>query len=141
MKIRVFIFEDDDHIREALTYILRQRKYEVLEYLSPYVCPIYLDSECNCPQENMCGDIFITDINMPRVSGLEFIASQMKNGCKVITANKAIMSGSWTEEQLEYAGKLGCHIFHKPVSMDELNSWLDECERRIDPTRKLAEIL
>jgi hypothetical protein len=74
------------------------------------------------------------------MTGLEFIESQTRYGCKAIGKNKAVMSATWTDAELETAKKLGCKTFQKPFRSNELLSWLDECERRIDPNRKLSDL-
>jgi len=37
-------------------------------------------------------------------------------------------------------GLLGCKVFSKPIDVQELVGWLNECEGRIDPARMLVEI-
>ena len=140
MKIRAFVFEDYDPLRSVISSILESRRYEVLSYSEPVTCPIYLDRECRCPLEYMCGDIFIMENNMPSMTGLEFIENQTRNACKAIRKNKAVISGRWTDAELEQAKRLDCKIFEKPFKTNELLSWLDECERRIEPNRKLSDL-
>jgi CheY-like chemotaxis protein len=139
MKIRAFVFEDDEGILFLISSILKERGYEVLSFPDPLFCPVYLNSDCQCPMEYMCGDIFITDINMPTVTGLEFIEKLIRNGCKAIPQNRALISGAWTDADLEHAKKLDCHIIYKPFINDEIIEWLDECEKRIDLNRKLVD--
>ena len=139
MKIRAFVFEDDESILALISSILIERGYEVLSFPEPLFCPVYLNSECQCPMEYMCGDIFIIDINMPNVTGLEFIEKLIRNGCKAITQNKAVISDAWTDAELKHAKILDCHIFFKPLTNDEIIEWLDKCEKRIDPNRKLVD--
>ena len=140
MKLRVFVFEDNDALRGIISSILENRGYEVLSYPEPFFCPIYLDRECPCPEDYACGDIFITDNSMPNMTGLEFIESQVRHGCKAIEKNKAVMSGALKDAELEQAKRLGCKTFEKPFRTNELVSWLDECEKRIDPKRKLSDL-
>jgi CheY-like chemotaxis protein len=140
MKIRAFVLDDDEAIRSLISYILEERGYEVLSYSEPLFCPVYLDSKCPCPMKYVCGDIFITDINMPNITGLEFLENQMRNDCKATVQNMAVMSGAWTDTQLEQAKKLGCRIFEKPLNFEEVSKWLDECEKRIEPDRKLINL-
>ena len=70
--------------------------------------------------------------------GLEFIENQKRNGCKV--QNVAVMSGSWTDEELEHAKRLGCHTFNKPCKIYEIKKWLDACENKFDPNNKLSDL-
>lgn len=140
MRLRIFVFEDNDALRSAISSLLEIRGYEVLSYSEPLLCPAYLNRECPCPQNHACGDVFITDNVMPNMTGLDFIESQKRHGCKAIAKNKAVMSATWTDAELERAKELDCKTFQKPFETNELLSWLAECEKRIDPNRKLAEL-
>jgi two-component SAPR family response regulator len=140
MKIRAFVFEDDENVLFQISSILIERGYEVLHFPEPLFCPVYLNNECQCHMEYMCGDIFIIDINMSNLTGLDFIEKLIWNGCKVISQNKAlIMSDACTDAELKRAKILDCHIFYKPLTYDEIIEWLDKCEKRIDPNRKLVD--
>ena len=86
-------------------------------------------------QGHTCADIIITDIDMPKITGLDFIENQLKRGCKV--RNLATMSGSWSDSQMKRAAELGCKAFTKPFDINELMSWLNHCEKSIDPARRL----
>lgn len=135
--IRAFIFEDDDPLRDSLTNLLRDRGYEVLDFSDPGLCPLYNVTRCRCSDKETCGDVAISDMNMPTISGLEFIERQRKLGCKL--GNIALMSGAWRDSDLTYAEQLGCKTFHKPFTFDQINEWLDECETRIKSDRVLAD--
>jgi len=50
-----------------------------------------------------------------------------------------LLSGTWAEEQLTQAKALGCSVLHKPFMIEELMTWLEECEKRRDPTRTLVD--
>ena len=140
MKLKVFIFDDDEQFRYLLSLILEKRGYEVLSYSEPLTCPVYLNRKCPCPEGYVCGDIFLTDINMPKMTGLDFIENQKRNGCKIDVQNIAVMSGLWTNADRLRAKTLGCQTFEKPFDSAELFSWLDACEKRIDPNRKLFNL-
>jgi CheY-like chemotaxis protein len=140
MKLRAVVIDDNEQVRSVISSIMELRGYEVLSSPEPPACPVYLDSECKCPYEYECMDILITDQRTPRMTGLDFIENQARNGCKAIVKNKAVISGNWTDEELEQAKSLGCQVFNKPFKVEEIAKWLDECEKRINPNRKLAEV-
>jgi CheY-like chemotaxis protein len=75
---------------------------------------------------------------MPVMTGLEYLESQKQHGCKI--PNVAVMSGSWTEAEIEEAQKLDCRVFEKPFVLEELNNWLSQSEKRIDPSRELSAL-
>lgn len=137
-KRRAILIEDDDLVRLTLESILESRGYEVHSYSEPMFCPIFLDSECICSLVFPCTDIIITDLNLPNVTGLDFIEHQIEIGCKV--NNIAVMSGYWTDQGLEKAEKIGCQIFEKPFDLKDLHQWLDGVEKRINPIRELADL-
>lgn len=137
MRIRGLIFDDSDLIRSFVQQIMVARGYEVFTFSDPGLCPLYLQPGCECPAGHACGDILISDVNMIMVGGLKFLDGQVKKGCKV--KNMALMSGSWSAPELELAERIGCRIFHKPFTVEELQAWLDECERRIAPYRRLSD--
>ncbi len=138
MKVRAIVLDDDYTVRTIISDILEDRGYEVFDSSEPLYCPIYLDRECFCSAEHFCTNIIITDVNMPNMTGFEFIEHQKSNGCKV--QNIAVLSGSWTDEELEHAKRLGCHTFNKPFKIDEIKKWLDACESKLDPNSKLSDL-
>ena len=140
MKLRIFIFEDDPGLRRLLTFIFDQEGHEVLSFPDPGACPLYHDEKCQCPQDYPCGDILITDNRMPRMTGLEFIRRQVKNGCRGAALNKAVMSARWCHEDIREAEDLGCRILYKPFRVDDLKNWVRERALDIDPVRKLAPL-
>ncbi|GAX61006.1 two component signal transduction response regulator [Candidatus Scalindua japonica] len=137
MKIKAVVLEDDDSIRSLTCEILKDRGYEVFASSEPFFSPVYLNQECDCPEE-YCTTIVITDINMPNMTGLEFIEHQRSMGCKF--QNVAVMSGRWTNETLAHANRLGCQTFCKPFKVNEIKKWLDECEERLDHRDKLSNM-
>jgi len=137
MDKRAFVLDDEKIIRELLTQVLEDRGYEVLSFPNPGLCPLYNEGSCRCTEREACGDIIISDVSMPHVNGLEFVERQKKMGCKV--KNVALMSGAWSATDLGKAKSFGCKVFQKPFSLAEIEKWLDECERKIDPERVLAD--
>lgn len=137
INLRVLIFEDEKFIRCAFKDLLVELGYEVLTFPDPVASPLYEKSYCDCLPGKACADFIISDVNMPFVNGLDFLKSQIKKDCKV--KNRALMSGDWTNSDLQIAQNLGCQIFHKPFDINEIIRWIDECQKRIDPVRVLSD--
>ncbi len=140
MELRVIIFEDDRPTRDLLKLVVEKQGHQVLAFPEPTACPLYENDRCDCRQEFPCGDLLITDNQMPRMTGLEFIRRQQERGCKGIAANKAIASSSWTETQWQEAISLGCKIFYKPLSLVALSTWIQERAATIPADRRLADL-
>ncbi len=138
MKIRAIVLEDNDSLRTLTRDILKDRGYEVYAFSEPFLRPVYRDSERPYTEEHTCSTIIITDIDMPNMTGFEFIEHQKSKGCKFQSI--AIMSGRWTNENIKHAKRLGCHMFKKPFKIDELEKWLDECEKELDHNSKLTDM-
>ncbi len=138
MKVRAIVLEDNDLLRTLIYDILKDRGYEVYASSEPFLSPVYRDCECPCPEEHICTTITITDIDMPNMTGFEFIEHQKSKGCKI--QNIAIMSGRWTNENIKHAKRLGCYMFEKPFKIGEVEKWLDECEKELDHNSKLTDM-
>jgi hypothetical protein len=75
-------------------------------------------------------------MNMVAVKGLDFLENQLKKGCKI--RRMALLSGTWTDSELQAAKRIGCKTFDKPFTLAEINDWLDQCEREVSSERKLT---
>ena len=140
MRLRAFLIDDDQRIRDLVTDVLEDRGHKVYAFAEPYRCPILLNERCPCPEDWQCGDLFITDLEMPGMSGLDFIENQINFGCRGLADNKAVMSGNWTDGELTRARDLGCRIFHKPFDLGEFCSWIEDCELQAGMTQGLAPL-
>jgi DNA-binding response OmpR family regulator len=137
MKLRVLIFEDNDSLRSSLKHIFDELGYEVFTFPDPAMCPVFDSVHHNCPLDHACADIIISDVNMPTKTGLELIKDRQERGCKI--KFRALMSGEWSDSDLQYAQELGCRVFHKPFNFGEMLQWLDYCGKRIEPDRVLSD--
>jgi len=124
-------------LRFTLKNILDDLAYEVHTFSNPGMCPLYYSSSHNCLLDDTCSDIIITDVNMPVENGLEFIKNRLNRGCKI--KFRAIMSADWNDSDLQYAEKIGCKVFSKPFEIQELLKWIDDCCKKIDQNRALAD--
>ena len=137
MKLRALVFEDNDILCTTFSRILNNRGYEVFAFPDPSFCPLTHEPHCPCPGKLVCADIIITDIQMPHITGIEFVEKLFKMGCKLPFSNIALFSGAWSHSNLEYAKSFGCTTFSKPFDLDEINVWIAGCKKSIDPKRIL----
>lgn len=119
------LFEDNDFYREVMTEILHEKDFQVMAYADPREF-LSTKAECCSAGNRPCADVIITDNQMPGMSGLEFLEHVRARGCKLPTTCKAIISGNWAERDRAQAEASGCKVFHKPTSLDEILTWLDE---------------
>lgn len=124
---RALLLEDNTAIRFALKQLLDKLGFEVLDFPDPGSCPLQRADKCSCPRDRFCADVIISDIDMPQVSGIDFVANQVRKGCKV--KNIALMSGGWSTNELHQADALGCKTLSKPFDFAELKRWLHNCEQ------------
>jgi CheY-like chemotaxis protein len=120
-----WLFEDDSLCRDLMTEILKEKDYEVTAFADPTSYVARNNGDCGC-LENACADTLITDNQMPGMSGLELIQWITDRGCKLPNHRRAVISGSWSSEDYDQAQQLGCKIFQKPASIDEIHRWLDD---------------
>jgi hypothetical protein len=78
---------------------------------------------------------------MAKLSGLHLIKKQLEGGCKGASQKKLVLTTSINmDEDFSYARELGCKIMMKPFKIQEISSWIDECEKKIDPKRELTTL-
>jgi len=133
---RAILFDDEPDLRRLLELLLQREGYDVFAYPDPSLCPLQHSHDCQCGEGQLCADLVITDIDMPSVSGLDFIESQARKGCKI--PDIAVMSGGWSESRAERARKLGCAVFEKPAALSALAEWIQTCKGRTDRSKRLA---
>lgn len=141
-KLRVILIEDDPTITLLLKTVLTKLGHHVVTFPDPtaYTCPDLNKTICFCPQEFPCADIFISDILMPNMSGIDFFKRQRAGGCKVPDENKAFISATENEEHFDAIEELGCNYFKKPFKSVELIKWVETCAERIPEDRILAKV-
>jgi len=140
MAPRTLIFEDDEATRFLLASLLRRRGHEVLDFSSPVFCPLYKKSDCGCSLKNACADMLITDMRMPRVTGLEFLRLLLEKGCRIPRESLLLVSSDLKKEEMEECRELGVTFLSKPFSLNDFQGWVAACEKRIDKNRKLMDL-
>jgi CheY-like chemotaxis protein len=139
MRFRTILCEDNELVREILSFIFQERGHEVYSYEDAGDCPLNSCSECKSNPKRFCADLIISDVSMPKVDGLKFVENLKNNQCKI--KNIALVSGYWTDKSIAKARELDCAVFHKPVLPEKLFEWIVTCERDIDSKRILSKNL
>lgn len=138
MKKRAVIIEDEEVIRFAVAHLFRSRGFEVIACPDAVSFSLFSNCECNCRANQACADIVITDENMPKMTGSEFIRQRIHQGCSI--PHFAVMSAALQEAGGGSSGLPEIRRFEKPIHIQDLIDWIEECEKRIDPQRKLARL-
>jgi CheY-like chemotaxis protein len=132
---RAIIIDDENSIRDIVGKTLSRVGYTIIPYSSPSEATIFNHPE-KCPLATvnmepfdtnpMCADLIVTDICMPKISGIEFVRKLRQVGCRVHYI--AIMSGMWSESDIREAEKLRCKVFIKPFELKEFRDWVISLE-------------
>ena len=121
--MKVVLIDDDPQVLSVLGKLLRRRGHEVMTFDSPLGCPIYTSGQDHCFPEGLCPDIIISDIDMPKVSGMKFIESVVQKGCKC--RKLALISGKGLDhKESNRMAEIGIRFFTKPLNFQEFDTWL-----------------
>ena len=83
-----------------------------LGFQDPTFCPTYNVLKTECPYKKPCTDVIISNYNMPKITGTEFLKTQNELGCKIPFKNKAIITGAvLNQEAKDLIDSLGCKLF------------------------------
>lgn len=128
--MHAIVLEDDPVIRGLLNDVLTADGYKVTSYSSPESCPLYADDCCPCSRVDSCPDLIISDYDMQAVNGAQFVEHLKRKNCKC--KNIAVISGSWSEQDLRQILPVGVNVFSKPFSLKRLWAWLDVIKRQVE---------
>ena len=140
MRLRVFIIETSEVMRESLVMHVESLGHEAIMASSFDNCPHYHSDNERCSQKNACGDALIIGQDFPVLKGIDFIARRLRGGCKGAAANNAIICRPWSENERGQAKTLGCHFFETPMSLSEVSDWLNEVGKNTPANRKLTSL-
>jgi DNA-binding response OmpR family regulator len=138
MQKRALIFDDEELIRFLYRDVCQKHGYEVFEFSSPAHCPLHARNQCVCAAGEACTDVIISDLDMPKVKGLDFVEAQIRKGCHC--QHILLVSGSCDESTYAQARKLGCKVLEKPFRAQQIDAWLDEVDRSLSTTRVLHDL-
>ena len=113
----VVVVEDEEELREMMVKNLAAKGYEVVDFPDPLAALAYL--------ENNHPDVIVTDLKMPQMNGMQFIAELRKKYALL----PVIIASAFVTKDIcaEALGRGACGVLEKPflagqlVSMVELN--------------------
>lgn len=138
MSLRIFVIDDEECIRETFDWYLSSKGYEVIALADPSFCSAYLGKACDLATP--CADFLIIDYAMPRMNGIEFLELLEKNGCLSTISFKMLLTGNTNLVDMETARRLGCEVRQKPMTVIEVEAWIDSLAGQIPEDRKLADL-
>jgi len=138
MKLRIFVIDDEECIRDAFKWHLESLGHEVITAARPEMCSVYQGHDCSL--DAACGDMLIIDYNLPIMNGLDFVEQLQRRGCKGAIRRVMLLSGSLAEIDMTRAKVLGCEVRQKPLRLAELEVWVNDCAGDIPADRQLLDL-
>jgi CheY-like chemotaxis protein len=136
MKLRVYVFDDDEVVRNVVRQLIERIGHEVVCFDHPQQCEILNSPKCECPEGTQCADVILSDRMFGEQDCLAFVAKQKERDCK---AHMAFMSAAFSREDHAWADKNNITVFSKPFPCEILADWLKSVELETSPDRKLVE--
>lgn len=124
--MKALVLDDDPMVRSYLTLLLTRRGHEVTSFPDPACCSLCTHASCSSPDGGPCIDIIISDVKMPQITGLDFVESLLRKGCKC--RHIALISGAWSEADMKRALQFPAKIFAKPCSATDISRWIETVE-------------
>jgi CheY-like chemotaxis protein len=122
------VFDDDNFFRTLLTDTLTGLNIQVTSYSSHADFLSQVNADCSTDTDS-CPDYILTDNQMPEMTGLEFLARIRLMGCKIPANRIAIISGRWAEGEMEKVRQLGCQVFDKYNSPEQIQLWIEKTRK------------
>ncbi|MEE4356652.1 MAG: response regulator [Desulfococcaceae bacterium] len=119
MAKRIFIFEDNETVRNLLTEILGSQGFEVTAFHDAAIA----ENERHIRELVTEADFIISDIEMPGISGIELVRKLIRAGFD--EKHIALISGYCTEDEIPEELRATVKFFRKPFSTVSLICWLE----------------
>ena len=126
--MKIFLVEDDHELNKSITSTFNALGYKVATYM---------DGKEAFDNINMDYDIFLIDINLPNINGLELVKQIKKIN---IDAKIFIMSADINIDTIVYAYDLGCDDYiKKPFDIREIHAKINAAYSKSSQTIHLSD--
>lgn len=140
MRLRVFIIEPYEALRDSLAEFVTMLGHEAVAVVEPHTCPHYAADGQQCFRQKPCADAVILGQMLPGLRGLELVERRIQGGCKGSVANVAMICAPWSERDSQRAKELGFRVFETPLRLEKLAIWLHEVAATTPLDRKLPPL-
>jgi len=138
MKLRIFVIDDEESIRDTMEWHLEEQGHEVITAESPVVCDTCYANIRQDPKP--CADLLFVDYQMANMTGLDFIERMSSRGCRMDPLTKYIMSGNISAIDMAKVESIGCNVLQKPVTFDEIDRIVENRLLHVNQDRKLNDL-
>jgi len=114
---RVLLAEDDADIRSLLAWALRDDGYDVVEAEDGAQLLERLDEAGGVGSGDALPDLIVSDILMPRMSGLDVLERLQRDGVGVPVVLVTAYGDATTVRRAERLGAAA--VLHKPLDLDD----------------------
>jgi hypothetical protein len=138
-KPRVVIFNYAERVQHELTIFFHDHGYETFIVTESLLCPIYGNkANKTCAGPVLCCDIMIAAQHTEQRQGVDLFNNQFRIGCKLTSRNKAIITPSLVHDNFDDLTARGMTIFETPFDFGVFETWVRDCESRMELTQRLA---
>ena len=137
---RVVVFHHVAQTCQDITAFFHSKGYETFVLTKAIVCPIYIRGE----QEQKkclsvpCSDIMIVAQDSAQTMGVDLFTRQLQRGCKLAPRNRAIITQPLVGVTPNNLTGQGVAIFKNPLDFSLFETWVQDCESRMDLSQRLA---
>lgn len=114
---RVLLAEDDADIRSLLAWALRDDGFEVVEAEDGAQLLERIHEAAGSEEQDQLPDVIVTDIRMPRVSGLEALERLRSGGVSIPVLVVTAHGDAVTVRRAERLGASA--VLRKPIDLDD----------------------
>lgn len=111
---QVLLVDDDDDLRDVISYALSKEGFQVWSYHHPY-------EAIQCLNEGLTPHLMVVDFHMDGMKGSEFLVQKQLNSRKEVTGCPVVMISACPEEVVDQVPKeLYREVLTKPIDMEGL---------------------